>query len=187
MSITRRTRLIAAVLAAALVAPAAPAVADPPPWAPAHGYRAKHGKGHYDLLEDIGIPFGRCNRDVVGGLIGAAAGGYAGSHIGEGDGKVAATIGGVVIGAIIGGLIGERMDRQDYACVGQVLEHAEAGKTVHWSQAGTSYAITPARAYRTDGGVYCRPFTVAAAEGGVRRTTREVACRDGEGRWHRVE
>lgn len=33
--------LLAAALATACALPVAPALADPPPWAPAHGYRAK--------------------------------------------------------------------------------------------------------------------------------------------------
>lgn len=187
MKTTLKRRATAAILAAALAAPAAPAFADPPPWAPAHGYRAKHGNGHARLLDDIGIPFGRCNRDVVGGLIGAAAGGYAGSQFGEEEGKVAATIGGIVIGAIIGGAIGEDMDHRDRPCVGQVLEHADAGHTVHWAEGHTSYAVTPARAYETDAGHFCRPFTATAVRGDMRRTTQELACRDGESRWHRVK
>lgn len=38
-------KIIMALSLTALVAPAAPVLADPPPWAPAHGWRAKeHGK-----------------------------------------------------------------------------------------------------------------------------------------------
>lgn len=47
------TRLLAPLLlaAAALALPAATAWADPPPWAPAHGYRAKHRYIYYPVRE----------------------------------------------------------------------------------------------------------------------------------------
>lgn len=38
--------LLAAILAGGLLADAVPALADPPPWAPAHGWRAKHEHKH---------------------------------------------------------------------------------------------------------------------------------------------
>jgi len=170
------------LLAVALaIGTAGNAAADPPPWAPAHGYRAKHGDHRH--VGDIGILYGRCDRDMLGSLLGGAAGGSAGSQIGEGEGKVAATIGGIVIGAIVGHAIGDSMDRLDRACVGQALEHAEAGHTVQWREHGTSYAVTPAAAYRNDGGDYCRPFAVTALAGGDRRVARAIACRDSQGRW----
>lgn len=34
-------KILAAIILAAVALPAAPAFADPPPWAPAHGKRAK--------------------------------------------------------------------------------------------------------------------------------------------------
>ena len=40
-------KYIAAAVLAALAVPAGPALADPPPWAPAHGKRAKD-RGLYD-------------------------------------------------------------------------------------------------------------------------------------------
>jgi hypothetical protein len=59
----------------------------PPPWAPAHGWRRKHAQ-HYEagyVIPDLGIEFGRCNRDVIGAVIGGAAGGAIGSRIGKGS------------------------------------------------------------------------------------------------------
>src|SRR5262249_7955888 len=97
-----RISLTAALFAASLI-PARPAEADPPPWAPAHGWRAKH---HHDD-DDAGprrvyvMPYGlserTCHRDLIGAAIGGAAGGLAGNQIGKGNGRTAATIGGVVI------------------------------------------------------------------------------------------
>jgi hypothetical protein len=40
-------RILLSVLALAVATPAAPALADPPYWATAHGKRAKHYKKHY--------------------------------------------------------------------------------------------------------------------------------------------
>ena len=40
-------KYIAAAVLAALTVPAGPALADPPPWAPAHGKRGKN-RGLYD-------------------------------------------------------------------------------------------------------------------------------------------
>ena len=39
-------KTLMAIAAATLVLPAAPALADPPHWAPAHGYRDKHDRGY---------------------------------------------------------------------------------------------------------------------------------------------
>ena len=99
------------------------AYADPPPWAPAHGYRAKgkhnkHGKHRSTYRQayrapDVGIPSGSCNREVIGAIIGGAAGGYAGSRVGSGDGKLAATVAGTLLGLLVGGSIGRSMDEVD--------------------------------------------------------------------------
>ena len=50
----RKTALAIASAAAMLAIPAAPALADPPPWAPAHGYRDKHDnyRGDYYRTSD---------------------------------------------------------------------------------------------------------------------------------------
>ena len=109
-----------------LALPAATAFADPPPWAPAHGHRAK---SHYDnqgryiqprsLKRSDRIWRGRdgryhCRRDngTTGLVIGAAVGGLAGHEIaGRGDKTL-----GTVIGAIGGGLLGREIDRGDLKC-----------------------------------------------------------------------
>src|SRR3546814_11362231 len=101
--------LIAAVAMSVLaaVAFAAPAAADPPPWAPAHGYRAKKGGPTFVVQLPPVLRGGRCQSDLLdketaGGLIGAAAGGLVGSQIGSGKGKLAATAIGVLVGAVLG-------------------------------------------------------------------------------------
>src|SRR3546814_9327212 len=82
-------RRIAAVAMSVLaaIAFAAPAAADPPPWAQAHGYRAKKGGPTFVVQLPPVLRGGRCQSDLLdketaGGLIGAAAGGLVGSQIG---------------------------------------------------------------------------------------------------------
>lgn len=76
----------------AVALPAAPAMADPPPWAPAHGYRAKQGQIAYRYT-DNGIRYwqggdGRyyCRRSngTTGLLVGAAPGALIGREIERG-------------------------------------------------------------------------------------------------------
>lgn len=96
--------------------------ADPPPWAPAWGYRHLHRHYHnrdrdtvvyvhaYTPPPPVYAPPAYatveaarpCNNGLVGGMIGGAAGGFLGSQIGKGDGRLAATATGAVLGAVVG-------------------------------------------------------------------------------------
>jgi hypothetical protein len=122
-----RKLLIAATLATATLQ-AAPALADPPPWAPAHGHRA-HDRDIYDRQGRYIHPRtmsrsdriwrghdGRyyCRRDngTTGLLIGAAVGGLIGNQV-AGDGDKAL---GTIIGAVGGGLLGRAIDRGELQC-----------------------------------------------------------------------
>ncbi len=139
------------------------AFADPPPWAPAHGYRDKHHGDHdkkhkHDKRDDderdhnededqrprheaaktayvapYGIDRGTCDREQIGQVLGGITGALIGSSVGQGKGNTAAIIGGSIIGVIVGGSIGRSMDRVDQGCVGQVLEHGPDGKRVEWT------------------------------------------------------
>lgn len=179
-----------AVCAAVWVAP--PAEADPPPWAPAHGYRAKqkkHKHEHAVYVAPFGIDLGRCNRDLLGSVLGGAAGAAIGSAIGEGDERTVAIIGGTIIGAIVGGGIGRAMDQVDQNCVGQVLEHAPDGETIIWTggDGGPRYRVTPVRTYRDDRtGAYCREYTTSAVIDGASRQVYGTACRQPDGSWRLV-
>lgn len=122
----RKLVLIAA--AAGLSLPAAPALADPPPWAPAHGHRAKE-RGIYDssgryyeprrLSRNDRVWRGRdgryyCKRDngTTGLVIGAAVGGLVGNRVaGSGDRTL-----GTIIGAVGGGLLGRAVDKGEVRC-----------------------------------------------------------------------
>lgn len=169
-----------------------PVQADPPPWAPAHGYRAKNKKKHdRDVLYVVpfDIDLGRCNRELLGSVIGGAAGGAVGSTVGSGDGRTAAIIGGTIIGVIIGGSIGRAMDQVDQNCVGQILEHAPDGRTVAWSgpQSGSDYEVTPVKTFRTQSGAYCRDYSTSAVIGGERQQLYGTACRQPDGSWQLVK
>lgn len=119
-------KTVLAVTLAAFAMPAAPAMADPPPWAPAHGKRAKYrydSRGYY--AEPVRLTRNdriwrdrdgryRCRRDngTTGFVVGAALGGLAGHEIaGRGDKTI-----GTIIGAVGGGLLGRAIDRGDLKC-----------------------------------------------------------------------
>ena len=188
--------LVGLVLLAFLgsVLPTGLAYADPPPWAPAHGWRAKHKHKHKHDEEYVsyrpvpfGIDLGRCNRDVLGAVLGGVAGGAIGSTVGKGDGRTVAIIGGTLIGVLIGGAIGRSMDNVDQNCVGQALEHAEDGQQVRWQNSqGSSYDVVPQRTYTNQGGAYCREYTTTAVVGGRSQRVYGTACRNPDGSWKLV-
>jgi len=119
--------LLGAALMAALVAPVS-AQADPPPWAPAHGKRAKDraiydSYGRYYEPRRIGyddyVWRGRdgqyyCRRDngTTGLIIGAAVGALAGRELDGGRDRTLGTI----LGAVGGGVLGQAIDRGDLQC-----------------------------------------------------------------------
>ena len=119
----RKAILLAALVGVAM--PAAPAFADPPPWAPAHGRRAKEydSRGRYIQPHRIDrsdyVWRGRdgryyCKRDngTTGLVIGAAVGGLLGNQVaGRGDKTL-----GTILGAVGGGLLGRAIDRGDLKC-----------------------------------------------------------------------
>ena len=169
----------------------------PPSWAPAHGYRAKHGYysgGRYqevapaDLVELPDSGTGNCNRETLGTVLGAAAGAAAGTQIGSGSGQILATIGGTIIGALVGGNIGRAMDQVDQHCVGQVLERAPTGQSVGWQNPdqGGQYQVTPTRTYQTSSGQYCREYQTRIVIAGKVENAYGSACRQADGSWQKT-
>ena len=164
------------------------AMADPPDWAPAHGWRQKHD-AHYegysgrDWDDDYGVRSGSCNRSEIGAVIGAVAGGAIGSQVGKGDHRPAAIAVGTVIGAVIGADVGRRMDQTDRACVGHALELADSGEVVSWMNPNTqvTYQLTPLGNERYENG--CRRFRLIAHGGFGLAEGRTVACPDAQGVW----
>lgn len=168
------------------------AYAAPPPWAPAHGYRHKHGGKHYYTARpqpsyhhvDLGIPYGTCHRHAVGALLGGVVGGVAGAQVGRGDGKTAATIAGTLLGVLVGSHIGRTMDQADRYCTAQVLEQAVDRQSIVWRnpEAQTQYRVTPVTSY-TQQGQYCREYLTEAEVGGMSQQVYGTACRGPDGAW----
>jgi surface antigen len=165
------------------------ALAAPPDWAPAHGFRHKHDPAyegysgrHWD--DDFGVRTGSCNRAQIGAVLGAVAGGAVGSQVVKGDDPAAAIVVGAVIGAAIGAEIGRRMDRTDRACVGQSLELAASGDSVSWTNPNTqvTYQLTPLDDDRQEGS--CRKFKLIAHGSFGLSEGRTVACADTLGVWN---
>lgn len=158
----------------------------PPPWAPAHGYRRKQGQPAV-YAAPFGIDVGKCYRETVGSVLGGVAGAALGSRIGEGSGKLAAVVGGTLLGVLVGGSVGRSLDRLDYACAGQALEHAPDNRTIVWNnpETGGSYRLTPTRAYQADGR-FCREYVTTATVGGRSQQVYGTACRGPDGSWQIV-
>ncbi|MBW8784713.1 MAG: glycine zipper 2TM domain-containing protein [Novosphingobium sp.] len=119
-----RKAILAATLAA-LALPIAPALADPPPWAPAHGWRAHHDQGYYGgpryYTTDNGIRYwqgdnGRyyCRRSD--GTTGTLIGGVAGALIGRSIDNSRDHAVGTIVGAVGGALAGRVIDRSSSRC-----------------------------------------------------------------------
>jgi len=105
----------------------APAAADPPPWAPAHGKRAKDriydSRGYYYEPRritrssymwrgDDGRYYCRRDNGTTGLVIGAGVGALAGHELaGHGD-KVL----GAILGGAVGAIIGREIDRGSLQC-----------------------------------------------------------------------
>lgn len=190
------------IVGAAFLLAAPPVIwADPPPWAPAHGYRAKQKNKHkfkaryhqYDetayvqKTREYGIAHSTCNREAVGALIGGAVGGLAGSQVGKGDGQIAAAVAGTIVGVLVGKSIGAHMDQIDQACTGQALERAEDYQAVSWTNpdTGARYNVAPTGIYEMDG-QYCRGYVTRVIIGNEIETLQGQACRQPDGTWRKV-
>lgn len=112
-------KTIFAAAAIALAIPAAPAAADPPPWAPAHGKRAKDAQRYY--TSSNGVRYWRgddgryhCKRSngTTGLIVGAAAGALAGRAIDTRGERTTGTI----LGAAAGALLGKELTSGKVSC-----------------------------------------------------------------------
>jgi hypothetical protein len=107
------------IAAATLMVPAVPAAADPPPWAPAHGKRAKDERRYYNSANgvrywrgDDGRYYCRRSNGTTGLIIGGAAGALAGRAIDTRGDRATGTI----LGAAAGALLGREIDRGEVRC-----------------------------------------------------------------------
>lgn len=114
-------KIILVIAAAGMTATAAPAFADPPPWAPAHGKRAKQAQQHRYYTSGNGIRYwegddGRyyCKRSngTTGLIVGAAAGALAGRAVDTRGERATGTI----LGAAAGALLGREITRGNVRC-----------------------------------------------------------------------
>lgn len=172
--------------------PGAHFVGGPPPWAPAHGYRAKRKTAHLTrepYVPPFDLSLGRCNREVLGAVLGGGTGAAIGSQIGKGDGQTIAVVGGTILGILVGGSIGRMMDELDQNCVGQALEHAPDGQAIVWNdpQSNAQYQVAPVQTVQVADGQYCREYTATATVGGQAQETYGLACRQPDGAWKIVQ
>jgi surface antigen len=164
------------------------ALAAPPSWAPAHGWRKKNdpayaGYSGRSWNDDYGVQSGHCNREDVGAVLGGITGGAVGAEIGRDGSRAVAIVVGTVIGAAIGAEIGRRMDKTDRSCAGHALELARDGQSVTWMNAatGVTWQLTPVdQAVSVDG---CRKFRLIATGKFGLSEGRTTACPGDDGTW----
>lgn len=181
-----------------------PVLADPPPWAPAHGHRNKHKKGQEVVVVQAAptpvttayvvppaISAGRCDTSSfnAGTVIGGVVGGAIGSQVGDGRGRVAATIGGTLLGMMVGSSIGTSTGSADQRCAAQALEYGQERQAIAWRDPdnGADYQVVPQRTYQTSQGQYCREYISRANVGGQGQEVYGTACRQPDGSWQIVK
>ncbi len=186
-TVSRLQRALPRTLICLVIALPCAAMAAPPSWAPAHGWRKKHdadyaGYSGRRWQHDYGIESGRCDRTRIGAVLGGFTGGVIGAEVANADDRAVAMVVGTVIGAAIGAEIGRRMDKTDRSCVGHALELAGDGKTVSWTNPDTkvTYQLRPLRA---DGDNGCRKFRLTAHGAFGLSEGRTVACPAEDGVW----
>lgn len=177
-------QLLTAILSVALLAPA---FADPPDHAPAHGYRNKPEKhaGKYrgytgaQWEQDYGVAAGRCNTDSVLTVIGAAGGAVVGNRTASPENRTIATIVGALAGGLIGNAVGDAIDDGDRACMGHSLEVGAIGRDVTWTNPRTHVVQTVRPTRDLAGG--CRQFDYQA--GPRAKLVTMTACRTANAAW----
>ena len=122
-------RIFSAAMLAAFLIPTLPVSADPPPWAPAHGRRAKEAERAYRDDErrherklvryeervwrgDDGRVYCRRSDGTTGLIIGAVAGGVIGNRLARGESALLGTL----LGASAGAVIGQAVDKSSVYC-----------------------------------------------------------------------
>jgi surface antigen len=164
------------------------ALAEPPPHAPAHGWRKKNDPTYVGYTgtkweRDYGVTSGTCNREEIGAVLGAAAGAVIGSRSSD-DHRTVATILGAAAGGLIGAAIGRELDEADRGCVAHSLEVGEVGRRITWTNArsGVTYVLVPDAGKKLKGKA-CRGFTLTASLGKKKEQRKAKACQSAAGRW----
>lgn len=163
-----------------------PALAKPPPWAPAHGWREKNdpfyvGYAGRQWSDDYGVIEGRCNTDKVLAAVGAVAGGAIGNRAASPENRVIATIIGAIVGGVVGDAIGKQIDKSDRACIGHALELARVGQQVRWTNptTGVSYTVRPT----ADLADRCRKFELTTGGRQSGKPVNMTGCAGNDGEW----
>ena len=183
---TGRTAAFLAFLAVTMLP--IPAPADPPPWAPAHGWRKKNDPNYVGYTgkrweKDYGVVEGTCHTQEIGAVLGAAVGGAIGSQHGNDSNRPVAILVGGVLGAVIGAKIGRTLEDTDRACMGHALELADEHSSVRWkNSAGVQYELTPTRNVG-DKAHPCREFVTRVLTDSTRDAVKGAACRGANGEW----
>jgi len=177
------------VLLAVVAAWSTSTIAQPPPHAPAHGWRAKQAARHVGYSDsrwehDYDIVSGRCNREAIATVVGGVVGGVIASRVAD-EHRAVATLIGAAAGALVGSRIGRRLDEADRSCIGHALEIGEPGRRVTWTHESTNvrYDLLPC-ADLTRNGASCREFTMGAVADRQRSSRQGLACRSEPGVWH---
>lgn len=164
------------------------AVADPPPHAPAHGWRKKHdphyvGHSGRQWEHDYDIVSGRCNREAIATVVGGVVGGVIASRVAD-ENRAVATIIGTAVGALVGNRIGRELDEADRACLGHALEIGETGRPVVWTNraTGVRYELAPGADLERNG-ASCREFEIKAVAGRRKSAGSGLACQAEPGVW----
>ena len=91
-------------------------------------------------------------------------------------------------GTLIGREIGRRMDEEDRACVGEILERAGTNQPVEWPSADqrTTYRLVPSAPFERDGRE-CRTFVLQATESAGTREGAALACRGNDRVWRVID
>jgi len=170
---------------------------EPPPWAPAHGYRNKHkskskhhhhrGHDYYhdDVAEDIGIFDGVCKYEKIATIIGGAAGAVIGSKAVDKEDRVAGILIGTIAGVIVGRTIGKVIDERDKNCAGHALAYLDDGESLRWENPNTHarHKITTLSSY-VQNGYECKQFiTKTIFSNGHKTSYENDACLDDDGVW----
>lgn len=184
-------RVAAFVTVLVMAAWSASVSAQPPPHAPAHGWRAKQaarypGRTGVQWEHDYEILSGRCNREAIGTVVGGVVGGAIANRVGD-EHRAVATIIGAAAGALIGRRIGRELDERDRSCLGHALDIGTAGTLVTWANesTGVQYRLVPGADRHRDG-VLCREFTLTAEVRRERSSRSGLACRSQPGVWEVV-
>jgi len=130
------------------------------------------------------------SKEAIGTVGGAGLGAVIGSRFGGGEGRVAAVAAGTLLGAVAGNLIGKSMDSSDTVETQTVLNKAETGQTVAWTNPDTKsqYEVTPVSdTYKDESGQDCREYTTVGIIDGKRETIEGTACRQADGTWKAAE